>query len=66
MSILKGYSVNNSSTKVAELFEIANKYRLFRKSAKRLRLKIAYEIALFLAKFLAKEENKKGVSHAKS
>lgn len=61
MSILKEYNVNNSSIKVAELFEIANKYQLYRKSAKKFHLKIVYKIALLLAKFLAKEENKKGV-----
>lgn len=62
MDFIKKYDINTSSIKIAELFEIANKYQLYQKSTKNKFLKIIYKLALFLAKFLAlaEQENKKG------
>lgn len=59
MSFMEKYDRNNTSIKIAELFEIANKYELYQKSAKNRCTKIAYTLALFLAQFLAEQESKK-------
>lgn len=56
---MKQTNTKYSSIKIAELYEIANKYQLYKKSPNKWYLKLLYKIAASIALFLAKEESKK-------
>lgn len=55
------YDLDKLETKNIELFEIANKYQLYRRSTKKLYLKIIYETLYFLSTYIAEKEAKKAL-----
>lgn len=57
LSILKKYDFNKLNAKNAELFEIVNKYELYRKTPSKWYLKPVYDVVYFLAKYLAEKES---------
>ncbi len=56
--IMQKYNIEKLGTKEYELFEIANKYKLYKKSTKKWYLKPIYEFARFLAVLIVKVETK--------
>lgn len=55
------YDLDKLETKNIELFEMANKYQLYRHSTKKLYLKIIYEALYFLSTYIAEKEAKKAL-----
>ncbi len=61
MTIIKEYNISTNSIKTAELFEIANKYKLYKKTPSKWYLKPFYAVAYSIALFLARQEQKNAV-----
>ena len=64
-NIIKKYNIKKLGIKEYELFEIANKYVLYKKSAKRQYLKPIYELVCFLTMFIAKIESENALENKK-
>ena len=58
--LIKQYDYNKLNTKSVELFEIINKYELYKKKTDKPFLKPLYEIVYLITLFIAKTEAKEG------
>ena len=58
--LIKQYDFNKLNTKSVELFEIINKYELYKKKTDKPFLNPLYEIVYLITLFIAKTEAKEG------